>query len=69
MKIFPSKCLGVYIDKILNFKDHIQYVSKKNKFCGLMYRVRHMHPLQHPLVFHKAYAKAIINYGIYTMHY
>ena len=36
------KCLGVHVDKTLRFREHIDYVVKTlNKFCGLIYCVRH----------------------------
>ena len=55
----PScKYLGVYIDKNLNFSDHIQNLTKKlNKFCGLIYKVRHMYPRRCSLMFYNAYGK------------
>ena len=37
------KYLGVYMDKTLRFRENFDYVEKKlNKFCALIYRVRHM---------------------------
>ena len=59
------KCLGVYIDKKLKFREHIDYVAKKvNIFCGLIYRVRHLYPERFLLLFHNSFAKSIILYGI-----
>ena len=59
------KYLGVLIDNKLNFKDHVDYVSKKlNKFCGLVYRIRHLYPLHCLLLFYKSYAKPLITYGL-----
>ena len=59
------KYLGVIIDNKLNFKDHVEYVSKKlNKFCGLVYRIRHLYPLHCLLLFYKSYAKPLITYGL-----
>ena len=37
--------LGLHLDGNLKFREHIEYVTKNlNKFCGLIYRVRHMCP-------------------------
>ena len=59
------KYLGVYIDKNLKFRDHIDYVVKKlNIFCGLIYRVRHLYPKNCLLLFYNSFAKSIIMYGI-----
>ena len=59
------KYLGVKIDEKLNFKEHIKYVTKKlNKFCGLMYKVRHIFPARCLLLFYKTIAKPIIKYGL-----
>ena len=62
------KYLGVIIYNKLNFKDHVDYVSKKlNKFCGLVYRIRHLYPLHCLLLFYKSNAKPLITYGL--LHY
>ena len=59
------KYLGVHIDKNLRFREHIDHVVKKlNKFCGLIYRVRHMYPRKCLLMFYNSFAKSIITYGI-----
>ena len=59
------KYLGVLIDIKLNFKDHVDYVSKKlNKFCWLVFRIRHLYPLHCLLLFYKSYAKPLITYGL-----
>ena len=59
------KYLGVLIDNKLNFKDHVDHVSKKlNKFCGLVYSIRHLYPLHCLLLFYKSYAKPLITYGL-----
>ena len=59
------KYLGVYIDPTLTFRDHIDYVViKLNKFCCLIYHVRHLYPKKCLLMFYKAYAKSIITYGL-----
>ena len=59
------KYLGVYIDKKLKFRDHIDYVVQKlNIFCGLIHRVRHLYPKCCLLFFYNSFAKSIIMYGI-----
>ena len=59
------KYLGLHIDKWLRFNQHIEYLVKKlNKFCGLIYRIRHMFPRYCLLMFYNSYAKSLINYGI-----
>ena len=59
------KYSGVHIDKNLKIREHIEYVVKKlNKFCGLIYRVRHLYPRKCLLVFCNSFAKSIITYGL-----
>ena len=59
------KYLVVHIDKTLKFREHIDHVVKKlNKFCGLMYRVRHLYPRKCLLMFYNSYAKSVITYGL-----
>ena len=59
------KYLGVYIDKNLKFREHIDYVVKKLKIiCALIYRVRHLYPKSCLLLFYNSFAKSIIMYGI-----
>ena len=59
------KYLGVYVDKTLRFREHIDYVEKKlNKFCGLIYRVRHMFNKKCLLMFYNSFAKSKICYGL-----
>ena len=58
------KYLGLHVDKWLRFNQHIEYLVKKlNKFCGLIYRIRHMFPRNCLLMFCNSYAKYLINYG------
>ena len=55
------KYLGVHIDKHLRFREHIDHVVKKlNKFCGLIYRVRHLYPRKCLLMFAKS--KLLMDY-------
>ena len=59
------KYLGVYVDKTLRFREHIDYFEKKlNKFCGLIYRVRHMFTQKCLLMFYNSFAKSRICYGL-----
>ena len=59
------KYLGIYSDKNLTFRDHVDFVVKKlNKFCGLMYRVRHFYPRRCLLMFYDSFAKSVIIYGL-----
>ena len=59
------KYLGVHIDKTLKFREHIDHVVKKlNKFCGLVYRVRHLYPRKCLLMFYNSYAKSVTTYGL-----
>ena len=59
------KYLGLHLDGNLKFREHIDYVTKKlNKFCGLMYRVRHMYPRKCLLMFYNSFAKSVICYGL-----
>ena len=59
------KYLGLHVGKWLRFNQHIEYLVKKlNKFCGLIYKIRHMFPRNCLLMFYNSYAKSLINYGI-----
>ena len=59
------KYLGVYIDNKLTFREHIGYITKKlNKFCGLVYKVRHLYLMKCLLLFYNAYARSLISYGL-----
>ena len=61
------KYLGVYVDKTLRFREHIDFVEKKlNKICGLIYRVRHMFTQKCLLMFYNSFAKSRICYGLLT---
>ena len=64
---YKASCryLGVHLDKKLLFREHIDYVVKKlNKFCGLIYRVRHFYPRKCLLMFYNSFAKSVICYGL-----
>ena len=52
-------------DKKLLFREHIDYVVKRlNKFCGLIYRVRHFYPRYCLLMFYNSFAISIICYAL-----
>ena len=64
---YKASCryLGIHLDKKLLFREHIDYVVKKlNKFCGLIYRVRHIYPRKCLLMFYNSFAKSVICYGL-----
>ena len=67
-KISQKNCckyLGLYIDPVLTFRDHINHVvNKLNKFCGLIYRVRDLYPRKALLLFYNSYAKSVFSYGL-----
>ena len=55
----------MHVDKWLRFNQHIEYLVKKlNKFCELIYRIRHMFPPNCIQMFYNSCAKYLINYGI-----
>lgn len=59
------KYLGIYVDKDLKFKEHIQKIEKKlAKFSGLIFKVRDYFSKKQLLLFYNAYAKSVIDYGI-----
>ena len=58
------KYLGMHVDKWLRFNQHIEFLVKQlNKFCGLIFRIRHMSPRKCLLMFYNSHAKSLINYG------
>ena len=53
------------MDKTLRFREHIDHVEKKlNKFCGLIYHVRHMFTQKCLLMFYNSFAKSRICYAL-----
>ena len=57
--------MGLYIDKGLNFKEHVKYVcSKISKLIGLTFRLRYYLSTEILVRFYNAYIKPIIQYGI-----
>ena len=60
-----SKYVGLYIDKRLNFKEHIKFVmSKISKLIGLTFRLRHFLSTETLVRFYNVYIKPRIQYGI-----
>ena len=59
------KYLGIFVDKKLTFKFHIEDVCKKlTKFCGIVWKARFVFSKQQMLRFYKAYVNPTISYGI-----
>ena len=55
------KYLGLFIDSKLTFRDHfIQVVKKLKKHCGLIYRVRDIHPIKCLLLFFNENVRSVI---------
>ena len=60
-----AKYLGIHLDKNLTFREHANYLTKKlNKFCGLIYKIRHMYQRKFLLQFYHAYVTSVIKYGL-----
>ena len=60
-----SEYLGVYIDNKLTFREHIEYITKKlNRFCGLVYKMRHLYPMKCLLLYFNEYARSPFSYGL-----
>ena len=59
------KYLGIFVDKKLTFKFHIEHVCKKlTNFCGIVWKARYVFSKQQMLRFYKAYVNPTITYGI-----
>ena len=59
-----AKYLGIHLDKNLTFHEHANYLTKKLKFCGLIYKIRHMYQRKFLLQFYHAYVTSVINYDL-----
>ena len=63
------KCLGIYFDRELLWKTHIDYLAKKLfKVCGMIFKLRHYVPLStlrivYYTMFHSHIQYSLINWG------
>ena len=59
------KYLGIFVDKKITFKFHIEHDCKKlTKFCGIVWKARYVFSKQQMLRFYKAYVNPTITNGI-----
>ena len=59
------KYLGVFIDRNLNFKNHIEHVCKKvSKLLGFLHHSKRMLSQYLKKVFYNCYIKPVISYGL-----
>ena len=59
------KYLGIFVDKKLTFKFHIEHVCKNlTTFCGIVWKAGYVFSKQQMLRFYKAYGNPTITYGI-----
>ena len=59
------KYLGVYLDKDLNWKKHIDYLSEKiSKSCGILSKLRHILELDTLREVYHALVHSYVRYGI-----
>ena len=57
--------LGIHLNSSLRFDHHIDYVMKNlDKFCGLIYKIRHLYDKKRLLMFYNSFAQAVICYGL-----
>ena len=63
---FNKSCrfLGVHIDSRLRFHEHNNHVKNLDKFCGLIYRIRHYYNKKCLLMFYNNFAKSVNCYGL-----
>ena len=64
---FKTSCkyLGVHIDGWLRFNEHIDYVVIiLNKFCGLLYKIRHSYNTKFLVIFYISLSKFVMCYGV-----
>ena len=60
-----SKYLGIYLDNKLNFKDHIEYVTKKvARHTGILYKIKQYLPMKARLNYYYGYIYPYLNYNI-----
>ena len=64
-----SKFLGLYVDKNLNFKNHIDHIVKKlSKSVGILYKLNHMLPENILIAIYNSLILPYLNYAIVTWH-
>ncbi|KAJ0003119.1 hypothetical protein NQD34_018159 [Periophthalmus magnuspinnatus] len=62
-QVDSTKFLGVYIDKSLNFKKHIdELVKKLSKIVGLLFKIRHVLPSEALLTLYRSLFETHLNY-------
>ena len=60
-----AKFLGIIIDNKMNFKYHINYITKKiSKHAGILYRIKHCLPLKTRLTYYNSFVLPYLNYNI-----
>ena len=66
LKRVPSiKYLGLMIDERLNWKSHVSYLrSKVSSCCNIMYKLRHLIPLESCIFVYYSLFYSRISYGI-----
>ena len=57
--------LGVFVDTKLNFKEHINYITKKiSKHAGILYRIKHCLPTKTRLTYYNSFVLPYLNYNV-----
>ena len=60
-----AKFLGVFVDTKLNFKEHINYITKKiSKHAGILYRIKHCLPTKTRLTYYNSFVLPYLNYNV-----
>lgn len=60
-----AKFLGVKIDTKMNFKNHINYITKKiAKHAGILYRIKHCMPTKTRVTYYNSFVLPYLNYNI-----
>ena len=63
IRVSSTRFLGVHIDEFVNFKYHIDHLTKKlSKYVGLSYKLRHSLPLSALLTMYKTLFELHLNY-------
>lgn len=62
-RVESIKFLGIYIDEFLNFKKHIDELTKKlSKYVGLFFKLRHFLPVEALLTLYRSLFESHLNY-------